>query len=177
MLNYPISARQVFAESVDPEHPVGTLAKDHSGRRFRYARAGATALVVGDVLQAAAQQANHQDLTPSAAAIDDVTITVTLGNTLVAANDYADGFAVIDTTPGLGYSYPIRGHAAADASASLVLNLFRGWAIEVALTGTSRVSLYRNRFRGVIQSPVTTLTNIPVGVAVFPLTAAYYGWV
>ena len=131
------------------------------------------------MIQAAAQQANHQDLTPSVAAIGDKTITATAGATAASANDYAGGVAVIDTTPGIGYSYPIKGHDAwtnGAVAGGVVLQLGDGWAVVIALTAVSRVSIYANPYARVIQSPVTTLTNVPVGVCQYIITAAQYGW-
>lgn len=180
-LKFPVTAQPVFSSESTARHPLGTRAEDVFGRTFRYCLVGSgAALVAGDCIQAAAQQANHQDLTPSAAAIDDKTITATAGATAAAANDYAGGMAVIDTTPGLGYSYPIKGHAAwtsGAVSGGVVLQLAEGWTIQVALTAAnSRVSLYKNPYAQVIQSPVSTLTNAVVGVAVYPIAASEYGW-
>ena len=177
----PVNAQPVFSSKAyaSPElvpHPVGTIGKDRRGRCFRFVRAGAADLVVGNALQAPAEIVNHQAMTPSAAAIGDKTISVTPGATAGAADLYADGIAVIDTTPGLGYSYPIKNHLAITASTLFVLNLSEGWSVQVALTASSRVNLYSNPYRGVIQGP-TTLTNVPVGVCQYIIVATEYGWI
>lgn len=176
-LKWPVTAQPVFSTSSTQYHPIGTRGEDRFGRVFRYCLAGGTTLVAGNCLQAPAQLADHQDMTPSAAAIDDKTISVTPGATAGAADLYAGGIAVIDTTPGLGYSYPVNTHLAITASTLFVLQLAAGWTIQVALTATSRVSLYSNPYANVIQTPVTTLTNIVVGACVYPITNAQYGWV
>lgn len=166
----------LFSSSAVQAHPLGFLATDGLGRYFRYVKAGASALVAGNVIQAPAQITTHDQLTPAAAAIGATQITVTLDATNDATeNYYAGGQAVIDTTPGEGYSYPITGHPLIAALASGVFKL--GLPIQVALTTSSRVTLVPNRFRGVIQSPVTTLTGAVVGVAVFPIAAAEFGWI
>jgi hypothetical protein len=144
---------------------------------FRYCKAGAADLVVGNVIQAPAQDTAHQQLTPAAAAIGATSFTATLGASAAAANLYAEGWAIIDTTPGLGYAYPISGHAAVLSSGVITLNLPADSPIQVALTTSSRVSLQRNPYAGVIQSPVTTLTGAVVGVAVYPITANQFGWI
>ena len=166
----------MYSTSATQIHPLGARGEDAFGRTWRYCRVGASDLVVGNAIQSPAQAANHQDLTPSAAAIGATSITVTLGATATTANQYADGIAVIDTTPGLGYSYPIRTHEAAASEGSQALTLVPGWAIAVALTTTSRVSLYPNPYRGVIQSPVTTLTGVCVGVCQYIIADTEYGW-
>jgi len=171
------SAGQLWSSSATQEHQLGSRFVTRDGRAFRYCKAGAADLVVGNVIQAPAQITNHQQLTPAAAAIGDRAITVTLGATLASANQYAEGWAIIDTTPGEGYAYPISGHLAAAQSAAVVLNLPADSPIQVALTTSSRVSLQRNPYAGVIQSPVTTLTGAVVGVAVYPIVANQFGWI
>lgn len=180
-LVWPLNAQPVFSSKAyaSPElipHPVGAVGWDRWGRKYHFSRAGASDLVVGNALQAPAEITNHQAMTPSAAAIADKTISVTPGATTGAADLYADGIAVIDTTPGLGYSYPVKSHLAIASSTAFIVNLFTGWSIQVALTGSSRVNLYSNPYRGVIQAP-TTMTNVPVGVCQYIIVATEYGWI
>lgn len=173
-----LSAQDTVTSTSTQAHPLGAYAETSDGRGFRYAKVGSSALVAGDVIQAPAQITTHQQLTPTAAAaIGDTSITVTLGATAATANQYADGWAVIDTAPGAGHAYQIESHPAADASATLTVTLRKSDAIAVALTTTSRVSLQANPYSAVIQAPVTTLTGAPVGVAPAAHTAAYYGWI
>lgn len=161
------------ANSANPEFKLGDIARV-GDRVFRYVKAGGTALTVGNLLQSPAEVTNHQNLTPSAAAIGATSITVTLGATAATANQYAGGWAMISVTPGIGYMYEIESNPAADASASLTLTLKD--AISIALTASSRVDLVLNPYSGVIQSP-TTATGTVVGVAVAPITASQYGWI
>lgn len=174
--NAPIAIGQIeFADSVSAKHELGAHALGIGGRKYVYVKAGASALVAGNVIQAPAQLANHNECAPAAAAIGATSVTVTLGNTALTADFYQGGQLVVGTTPGEGYAYQIEGHAAADASAAVVIRLVD--PIQVALTTNSRVTLVANPYRGVIQAPATTLTNAPIGVAVYPITAAYYGWI
>lgn len=156
------------------EHQLGARAKMADGRVFRYCKAGGTALVPGKLQQAPAEITNHQNLTPAAAAIGATSVTVTLGATAATANQYAGGWLIVTTTPGQGYQYKIKSHPAADASATLVLSLED--PILVALTTSSVVDLVLNPYSGVIVNP-TTASSCPVGVAVYPITASYYGWI
>jgi hypothetical protein len=172
-----ISARNLFSSSSTQEHPLGSRHVTKDGRVFRYCLAGASNLVVGNVIQASAQDTAHQQLTPTATAAGASSIVAALGASAAAANLYAEGWAIIDTTPGLGYAYPISGHAAVLSSGNITINLQPDSKVEVALTTSSRVSLQRNPYAGVIQSPVTTLTGAVVGVAVYPIVAAQYGWI
>jgi hypothetical protein len=172
-----ITGGEIFSSSSTQAHPLGTRGQTRDGRQYRYCQAGASALVVGNVIQAPAQITTHQDMTPSAAAIGATSISVTPGATAGAANLYAEGWAFISVTPGLGYLYEVSGHLAITASTAFTVNLFADSAIQVALTTSSRVGLTHNPYKNVIQSPVTTLTAAVVGVAVYPIVATEYGWV
>ena len=181
MLKYPVNAQPVFSSKAyaSPEmvpHPLGTRGEDRYGRTYRFCKAAGTALVAGNCIQGQAELTNHQAMTPAAAAIGATAITVTPGNTAGAADLYADGIAVIDTTPGEGYSYPIKTHLAITGSTAFVLQLPAGWSVQVALTTDSRVNLYPNPYRNVIQSPVTTASGPTAGAAVYPIAANEYGW-
>jgi hypothetical protein len=161
------------------QHPLGTMAITKDGRIFRYCQAGASDLVVGNLEQSAAPIANHLALTAAAEAIGaggaDDPIVVTPGATAGAANLYAEGTLMVDTTPGNGYSYRISGHGAITASTAFNLYLDPDDRIQVALTTSSRYGLHHNPYKNVIQTP-TTITAKVVGVANAPITATYFGW-
>jgi len=175
-LKRPSNGQPIFSSSTVQYHPLGTIAEDNFGRIFRYTQAGGVTLVVGNCLQAAAQIAEHQSMTTAAAAIGDRSITVTPGAVAGAADLYAGGMAIIDTTPGIGYSYPVKTHLAITASTAFVIQLQNGATIQVALTTASKTTLVANPWKNVIQSPVTTLTNAVVGVCTFPIPTTEYGW-
>jgi len=163
----------LLSESSIQMHNLGAKCVADDGRVFRYAKAGET-LVPGTLLQAPVEKTNHQDVVPAIAAIGATQITVTLGATAATANYYAGGWAIITVTPGQGYQYKIKSHPAADSAATLVLTLED--PLVIALTASSNVDLVPNPFNGVIINP-STATSCPVGVAVYPITSAYYGWV
>lgn len=175
-----ITSGDVFSSSATAGHALGTRGQTRDGRQYRYCQAGASALVVGDVIQSPAQITAHQDMTPTVTtygAVGDTRIVVTPAATAGAANLYAEGWAYISVTPGLGYVYQISGHAAITASTAFTLNLFSDYPIQVALTASSRVGLVHNPYKNVIQSPITTLTGVVVGVAVYPIASTEYGWI
>ena len=172
----PLFSSRAYAAPEMVPHRLGAKYEDPFGRTFRFCKVGASALVAGNCIQGQAELTNHQAMTPAAEAIGDKTITVTPGATAGAADLYADGIAVIDTTPGEGYSYPIKTHLAISSSTAFVLQLATGFPVQVALTTSSRVNLYPNPYRNVIQSPVTTASGPTAGVAVYPISASEYGW-
>lgn len=167
-----------FSSSATQQHRLGTQAYTRNGCTFRYVQAGEL-LVTGTVVQAPAQLTNHQVRTPTVTtygAVGDTRLVVTLGNTAAAANLYTEGWAIVDTTPGLGYMYAITYHAAVLANGVITAHLAKDTPIQVALTTDSRISFQQNPWKNVIIAP-TTLTGTIVGVAVYPIASGEYGWV
>lgn len=165
----------IFQWGTTQLHPLGTMAFTKDGRIFRYAQAGASDLVVGNIVQSAAPIANHLANTPPAVAIGDKSFLYTPGNTAGAANLYAEGTLMVDTAPGNGYTYRISGHPAIVASTAFLLTLDNDEAIQVALTASSRVGLHTHPMKNVIQCP-TTVTAPAVGGVVAPIAATNFGW-
>jgi hypothetical protein len=172
-----VYGQEVFNSSSDPKHQVGAEGFASDGRRFRYARAGVVDLVVGNVLQTRVENTLHSGVVCRAtnAGASSILITAGSGGGALAANEYAGGYAIVDTTPGLGYCYKIAGHAAIVASANGQLDL-DGDVVQVALGAASRLTLVSQPFRGVIQHPAAA-TGACTGVCVFPILANQYGWV
>lgn len=168
-------------------HPLGTIAMSKDGRIYRYSSAGAADLVVGNIVQSAAPIPLHLALTSAAQAVGDgrgnsgsAVIVVTPGGTGGAANLYAEGTLMIDTTPGNGFTYRISGHAAITASVAFNLFLDPDETIQVALTTASRYGLHHNPWKTVIQTPTTNTAKV-IGCAVSIITAnttaENFGWV
>lgn len=166
-----------FTSSATQVHPAGTRGITKDGRWYRYCLAGAVDLVAGNVIQSSAIVTAHLANTPPAVAIGATSFTYAPGATLGTLNQYAEGFLQVDTTPGNGFVYGIKGHAAFALSTAFTLNLNTDDPIQVALTTASRVGLLANPYRGVIQSPVTTATGTIVGVVGYVITAAQWGWI
>lgn len=167
-----------FGYTSDQKHPLGTIAVTKDGRTFRYVQAGSgAALVVGNAIQSPAIVPDHLAMTAAVTAIGALSTTFTLGATAAAANQYAEGYLGVSTTPDLGHAYTISGHKAAALSASLTVNLMPDDPVQVAFSTATRLGLIANKGAGVIQFPVTTATGTLVGVAVSVVPASYYGWV
>lgn len=162
----------VYTSSATLQQDLGALAQTSDGRRFRYVKAGGTTLVVGKLQQAIAEDTGEQGLTPTATAIGATSLT-TSSTVTVTANQYQGGFVVVTVTPGEGYMYKIGSHPAA-TSAAVTLQLED--PIQVALTTSSRIDLVQSPYSGVVVNP-TTATSNPLGIAVFPITNAQYGWI
>src|SRR3990167_1908964 len=116
-----ISGSALLVDEANPSHELGEVAVTTDGRRFRYAQAGGTALVVGNILQAPAETVADQGLAVAAAGIGATQITTT-STVTVTANQYGGGYVLVTITPGLGQIFRIKSHPAATA-AGVVLTL------------------------------------------------------
>lgn len=158
-------------------HPLGTIGFTKDGRRFRYAKADSgAALVVGNAIQSPAIVPNHLALTAAVTAIGATQTVFTLGATLASANQYAEGYLGVSTTPDLGHQYAVSGHAAVASAGSMTLNLAPDDPVQVAFSTSTRLGLIANPYNGVVQFPVTTATGGLVGIAVSVIPASSFGW-
>lgn len=165
--------------STTKKRALGTKLELPDGRIFRYALNGGVALTAGKIVAAPVPVANHDmDLAvASDAAVGAKSITVTLGATAATADQYADGYIYINDGAGEGQLFSISDHLAADASASLTVNLADTDKVAVALsTSTSLAGLQTSPFSAVVVTP-TSVTNRTVGVPAGPIAADAYGWV
>lgn len=177
-LSGPVLAeyQDLFTSSTTAGGPNGGLkpgAKAYSGdgREFRFCLAGGSNLAQGKLQQSAAQVTNNQNISvAAAAAIGATSVTVTLGNSAATLNEFQWGWLATSD----GYQYAIKYNPAANANASLVLTLED--PLQAAVTTGTTAVLMVNAYSNIIVSP-TTATGIPVGVAIYPVTTAQYGWV
>jgi len=172
-----ITAQDVFAQGTTSAYSkLGSLSVDVWGNRYRYVKAGAAALVAGNLLQEAAEDTQFVSMAvPAAVAIGATSITVTNGTTTVAANDFNSGLLTISTSTGLGQSFHIVSHTTGTSGASITYNIDR--PLLVALTTSSKVSVRKNPYDGVIQYPVTTQTGGAVGFARIANTLGTHGYI
>ena len=167
----------IFGEDTVAQIDFGAKASTSDGRVFRFVKAGSSALVAGTVLDGPATVANHTNIAvASAAAVGANQITVTLGATAATANQYTNGYVVVNDVDGQGYTYGIKSHPAANASAALTITLNDDETVQEALTTSSQVTLIANQYNGVVIHP-TTEAGVPVGVAIKDITAGSYGWI
>ena len=166
-----VAAQGVHTSSADQLHKLGEIVYANDGRAFRYAEAGGTALVAGNLQSSQAQDTDTQDLTAVAAAVNDRSIASTTTVT-VTANEYAEGFILVSVTPGVGKNYKISGHIAYTAAAP-TFNLHD--TVDVALTTTSRLDALANPYKDVVIA-ATTFVSPAVGVAVDATALDEFGW-
>lgn len=163
------------SDTAAQKFPFGQLLEYEDGRKFRYGLIGATALVVGNIVQGKATVAGDVDLVfQTAAAIGATSVSITAQGTSVA-NYYADGWMVINKAPSAGFIHKVKSHPVF-AVATKVITLYPDYPIRGATTTTSEVAFTPSAYKGIIVAP-TTLTNRFSGVACTAVTAAQYGFV
>lgn len=156
-------------------HQLGSVAFDNLGRRYRYVQAGAVALVKGNLLQSPARDTQFTDMAvQAAAAVDARSIEVTLGTTATTANMFDEGTIVVSVTPGIGQNFTVYGHDVTAASGVCTFNINE--RVLTALTTSSKVTVTKNPYDGVIVSP-TARTGITVGVAISAIPINGYGFI
>ncbi len=106
-----------------PKLRVGTKARLDDGRTFFYARNSGAAIVAGNVLSAEIQTAQFTELAVPVSLAGATSVSVTLGSTAVTQHEYSGGYLCTIDDTGEGITYRVDGHAAADASAAVVIQL------------------------------------------------------
>lgn len=170
---------QVSAQgSTTQLNSVGTRLYDNFERTFHYAYA-ATAVGRGKVARAAATVSNHNNLSfATAPAVGDFDVSVTLGGTAATANQYKDGWLVVQDGTGEGRAYRIEGHAAQSTTTG---NLTVRLAEPIDTAGAvseSNVDLSYNLYDELLPPADNGQAYIPVGVpiCVGGLGASEYGY-
>ena len=171
--------QHIWDISATEKHPLGTRRELGDGRVFVYAKAGGTALAAGTLTAKNVVVPNHLNLDVAAAptaasgAIGSFFITVTLGATAATANEYAEGYIYHNKNGVLGQQYKIKNHPAADASATLKVELHE--ALRVAAADADEFTLVHHSQSAVVICP-TTVVSPPTGVPQVAVTANYYFW-
>jgi hypothetical protein len=173
-----IEAQDLYKSSVAAQHRVGQLALDEVGNRYRYVKAGAVALIPGQLVQESAEDTNFRSMVCAASsAIGSKSISITLGGTAVTAGMFDGGYLAIESGTGLGQMFRIVSHTVQTSTTGLlVVTVDRPLETAIVVT-TTQITIRKNPYMSVITSPVTTATGGVVGVAISKLTALYYGWI
>lgn len=151
-------------------------AQDSTGRVWHYCQAGGLTLARGKINVAATVNAQRINLSfVTAPAIGDYKVSVTIGTGNATANDYKDGFLVVQDGLGEGRAYPIEGHDAITASTAGDFLLKEPIDTVSAITVTN-VDLIKNLYDDIVISVADQIDPV-VGVCNVELTDTYYGWV
>jgi len=158
---------------------LGHRFEDRFSRVFYYAYA-ATAVGRGKVAKTAAVIGNHNNMSfQTAPAVGNMSVKVTLGGTAATADQYKDGWLVVQDGTGEGRAYPIEGHSA-QTSTTGTLEVFLKEPIDTAgALAEANVDLIYNKYDELLPPADTSQAYIPVGVpiCVGGLGASEYGYV
>jgi phage baseplate assembly protein gpV len=130
----------IFEESSTAKHKVGTRMQLADGRVFYYAKAGGT-LTVGSIASSPIQDADFDICAVTTVAAGAKAISVTpAGSNTVAANDYAEGYVVIQTaSTGGGQIAKIKSSGASASNAAIVCTLYDPLLLGVSATATAEI--------------------------------------
>jgi hypothetical protein len=166
----------LYAVSSTKKECLGALRETQDGRKFRYAKAGAT-LIAGGACYCKAYTANHvaQVQTGVTNAVGSTEVKMLVGGTAVTANQYDDGYLVIyDTTSGrAGNYYPISSHETSAAGTEIIRFRLKE-PLQVATYATCYFSLYENPWNYVVSA--TDIAVAYAGQAMYPATVGQYLW-
>ncbi len=156
------------------ERKLGTIGYTPDGRKFRWAFSDGT-IGAGQVVAAAVAATVHdRDLAVvSAAAVGDMTITLTVGAAAITANDYEDGYLFINDVDGEGHLYCVKSHPAISSGANGVFTLWE--PVREALTTSSQAGIHKNEYKDCVVSPAANV-NPTVGVAPTEIADNTYFW-
>lgn len=159
------------------DRKLGTRGVLPDGRVYYWSKNGASALEAGKVVQT---KVSH-GASVHVAALDVVggattgfsTLTVVAATTPVLANQYADGYLTVDTSPGQAM-YRVKSNTAAASAANAEFVLYEN--LRAALTsGTTKVGVRENPYSSVVAFP-TTATGVAAGVTTVAVAVGAYFW-
>ena len=165
----------IYEQSVTKKEEIGTLRITSNGKKYRYARAGATALGMGKMGQAAGIAANVAVQAPTIAdPVGARSINFTAGGAVTFVEDYfAGGYYQISTGTGIGHSYPIKASSAVTGGTEIIVTIEHGLVI-ANVVADSKITLVHSPWMGVIEAAVEE--NLAVGVPMLAVDIGYYYW-
>jgi len=162
-------AHGVYEESATREHELGSVLF-LDGNEYRYAKAS-EALSPGK-LATVVVDSDREDTVTVAHGIGTRKVTVTAASA-ITANQYQDGFLVVNDGTGAGRKYCVESHPAIGngetGEITLKDPLDAAWAV-----ADTDVTLYTSMY--VVQESNTGQKECPMGVPEISVTSGYYFW-
>lgn len=159
-------------------YSIGALHFGVNGKAFRLSLVGASALVMGNLLQESAEDTSYENMAVLATAIGSEYLNVTNGTATITSAQFEGGSISVYTAGGVavGDEYTITGITGTLTTGG-ALQVYLDRPLRAAFTTSAKVNMKRSPWSGVIQAPATTQTGIAVGVALAASTLAQYAWV
>jgi len=165
-----VAAQDIYEQSSTQQHKLGERLVI-GDRVFRYMKAGSSNLSAGYVVGAPCTLTSEDTVTV-AHGIGTTVVTITASG--VSANDFAEGYLVVDEGTGAGETYKIRSNTATDSDGLIQVTLYDG--LKTAWdTSDTDVTLIPSPYKDVIVCPTDGII-LPVGVPLIAVTANYYFW-
>jgi hypothetical protein len=141
----------IMETSSTQKEMLGALRILPDGRKFRYARATATAIAPGFALLHALDTANHINRSAVATAIGSMQVTFSVGATEVTADMYKDGYLQVNagTAGTLGTQYRIKSHTVVAAAGGSITVQLADPLVTALVATTDKLSLIPNPYSGV----------------------------
>lgn len=174
-----LTNQDLYTSSATALHLVGELADGSKGREYRYALIGAVDLVAGNIIQESAEDTTYENMVVGAAGVaGDPYIQVTNGTATITSAQFQGGTITVYTsgTSLIGEEYEIK-RITGTLTTGGALQVYLDRPLRAAISTSATVNMKRSPWSGVIQAPITTQTGMAVGVAVYPIKAAQYGWI
>lgn len=174
-----VTSQDLYTSSSVKLHKIGDQGYGTGGRKYRYVLAGASDLVAGNLLQESVEDTQFENMAVGTAGVaGDNFIQVTNGTTTVTSAAFEDGTISVYTsgTSLIGEEYVIT-KVTGTLTSGGAMKVWLDRPLRAAITTSAKVNMKRSPWSGVIQAPATTQTGMAVGVAIYPITAAQYGWV
>jgi hypothetical protein len=170
--------QSVYETSATQNYLLGTKLEYGDGRVFRYARAGAVALVKALMCHGSIHRTEtfEEDQTGNYPVVGDTTITVEIGTGLdliEATNELAGGTLLVNKGSAIGDMYHIIGSkvGSTDTNLSLVIDS----PIRTTWTTSTEITIYPSPWMNTLVQ-TEPAAAMAVGVPLVAVTADYYYW-
>ena len=171
-----IWAQDLYQQSSTASEIVGTIRDDVRGNEYAYSKAGAAGLAVGIATVAADCDADVLDCSlPSAVAIGETRIDVTITSTTVVKDYFRGGDFIVNSGTGAGQRYMILSNSAVAADTAIEIVIESPLRVALVTGGTSQVSLIQSPYRATVIS-ATDQADLYTGTPMIDVTAEYYYW-
>lgn len=175
MIQVQLTESQIHEVGTRQLHPLGTVGVSQDGKKYRYVKAGG-AIAAGKIAAVPPNVANHIDRAPGAnVAVGATELTVAIGATAVAQDDYAGGTLIVEDGSGEGQTFRVLGNTASAGSTSITVKLATPVKTALVASADSKVSLFPSKYNGVVASATVAFRR--VGVPNVAFASGEYGWV
>ena len=167
----------IYQTSATQNYPIGTIRQLADGRKFRYAKAGASPITRGLMQQSGVADTKFLDITQTGhaqiAGATAITVLCTTGSG-AAVNAFAGGRLLVTTGTNLGDIYQISSSAL--QATDTLLDLVLAEPLRNAIAATDKIAVMPSRWMGTVVVPTTTATAAAAGVPLVDVAANNYYW-